>query len=256
MFQVWQIVLIVLYVFIQPNETAGFKIGMDSPILAGWFTGMVLGNPQVGLYIGGTLQLMTLGVATYGGMSIPNTVAGAVVGTALSVYMDTELALGIAIPVATFMMQLDVLRRYICVFLSNRADILIEHKEYGKAANMNLWGFVVKGVCSALPVFLILVFGQAFAETVMAAVPDWFITALKTSGGVMPVVGVVVLLRYLPLKRFWPYLLIGFLLTAYLNVPMLALTLFGLAVAFIDYQMNQKSAVQPAIVMEGDEIDE
>ena len=100
MFQVWQIVLITLYAFIQPNETAGFKIGMNSPILAGWFTGLVLGNPVEGLFLGGTLQLMTLGVATYGGMSIPNTVVGAIVGTALSMYMDMELALGIAIGLA------------------------------------------------------------------------------------------------------------------------------------------------------------
>ena len=61
----WQIALITLYAFIQPNESRSFKIGMDMPILAGWFTGLLLGNPQTGLVLGGTLQLMTLGVNTY-----------------------------------------------------------------------------------------------------------------------------------------------------------------------------------------------
>lgn len=257
MFQIWQIALIVLYVFIQPNETASYRIGMDSPILAGWFTGLVLGNPEVGLYIGGTLQLMTLGVATYGGMSIPNTVVGAVVGTALSVYMDVELALGVAIPVATFMIQLDVLRRYICVFLSNRADILIDHQKYSKAANMNLWGIVVKGLSCALPVLLVLAFGESFATTVMNAVPSWFIAAMKTAGGCMPVVGVVILMRYLPLRTCWPYLVIGFLLTAYLKVPMIALTLFGIAIAFIDYfSRENRQNMTVAFSEEVGEIDE
>ena len=80
----WQIALITLYAFIQPNETRSFNIGMSMPILAGWFTGLLLGNPQTGLVLGGTLQLMTLGVNTYGGTSIPNTTVGAIVGTALS----------------------------------------------------------------------------------------------------------------------------------------------------------------------------
>lgn len=257
MFQVWQIILIVLYVFIQPNETASFRIGMDSPILAGWFTGLVLGNPQVGLYIGGTLQLMTLGVATYGGMSIPNTVVGAVIGTALSIYMDVELSLGIAIPVATFMIQLDVLRRYCCVFLSNRADALIEQGKYEKAANMNLWGILVKGLSCAVPVLLVLAFGEAFATTVMNAVPAWFIAAMKTAGGCMPVVGVVILLRYLPLRTCWPYLVMGFLLTAYLKIPMIALTLFGISIAFIDYfQQKNKLSTANSLFGEEGEIDE
>ena len=42
----WQIALITLYAFIQPNETRSFNIGMSMPILAGWFTGLLLGNPQ------------------------------------------------------------------------------------------------------------------------------------------------------------------------------------------------------------------
>ncbi len=256
MFEAWQIILILLYVFIQPNETAGFKIGMDSPILAGWFTGLVLGNPAAGLYIGGTLQLMTLGVATYGGMSIPNTVIGAVIGTALSFSMDVQLALGIAIPVATFAIQLDVLRRYACVFLSNRADALIDKKEYDKAARMNLGGILVKGLAVTIPVLLVLVFGDAFAEGIMAAVPASFIAALKTSGGVMPVVGVVVLLRYLPLKSCWPYLVLGFLITAYLKVPMIALALFGIVIAFIDYNYNDKLESKATLLAEGGDIDE
>ena len=259
MFEFWQIALLGLYAFIQPNETAGFKIGMDCPVLAGWFTGLVLGNPETGLFIGGTLQLMTLGVVTYGGMSIPNTVAGAIVGTALSVYMDTELALGIAIPVATFMIQLDVLRRYTCIFLSNRADALINRKEYAKAASMNFWGFVVKGACNAIPILLLLILGATTAQNIMAAVPEWFINALRTSGSLMPVVGIVILMRYLPFKKLWPYMLAGFLLTAYLGVPTLALTLFGVVAAVIDYQIGRRHDNQPAFATvggEGDEIDE
>lgn len=257
MFQVWQIVLITLYAFIQPNETAGFKIGMNSPILAGWFTGLVLGNPVEGLFLGGTLQLMTLGVATYGGMSIPNTVVGAIVGTALSMYMDMELALGIAITVASFMIQLDVLRRYVCIFLSNRADALIDQKRYAAAAHMNLGGIIVKGLSCAIPVFLVLSLGSDIAESLVNLIPAWVIGALSVSGKCMPVVGIVILLRYLPTKRYWVFLLTGYLLAAYLGLSVTALALFGIVCAVLNYGITQKiKAAQPVTVSEGVEIDE
>ena len=256
MFEFWQIALILLYTMIQPNETASFCIGLNSPIMAGWYTGLVLGNPEQGLYIGGTLQLMTLGVATYGGMSIPNTVVGAIIGTAMSLTTSTELALGVAIPVATFMIQLDILRRYFVIFLSNVADALIEKKKYDSAANMIWFGVLIKGLVVSIPVALFFIVGQTVTEAFIASVPTWALNALRTAGGVMPVVGIVVLMRYLPLKRYWYYLVLGFLMTAYLKIPMIALAFFGLVIAFADYTSNQKFAGSKSTIAEGDEIDE
>ena len=64
----------------------------------------------------------------------------------------------------------------------------------------------------------------------------------------------------MPFTKLWPYMLAGFLLTAYLGVPTLALTLFGVVAAVIDYQNGQRhNTFQPAMAsvgMEGDEIDE
>ena len=252
MLSIFQVLIITLYAFIQPSETAGFKIGMDSPVLAGWFTGLVIGNPIQGLFIGGTLQLMTLGVATYGGMSIPNTVVGAIVGTVLSLKMDVEVALGIAITTATFMIQLDVFRRYACIFLSNAADALIEKGEYRKAANMNLWGAVVKGLSVCVPVFLVLLFGEQIADSLNTIIPSWITNAMKVSGKCMPVVGIVILLRYLPLKKHWVFLLAGYLLAAYMGLNTTAITLFGIVVAFADYYLKQRFGNAKPVEMEVD----
>ena len=47
--------------------------------------GLVLGDVQTGLMIGATLQLMTLGVATYGGATVPDFLSGAIMGTAYAI---------------------------------------------------------------------------------------------------------------------------------------------------------------------------
>ena len=39
-------------------------------VVMGWVTGLILGNGTVGLKVGATLQLMTLGVAAWGGSAV------------------------------------------------------------------------------------------------------------------------------------------------------------------------------------------
>ena len=51
----------------------------------------------------------------------------------------------------------------------------------------------------------------------------------------MPIVGIAILLRYLPTKRFISYLAIGFIAAAYLKMPMLGVALLGAALAYLHY---------------------
>jgi len=235
MIQGWQIFVITLYAFLQPTDQSSFNLGMSMPIFAGWFTGMVLGNPETGLFIGGSLTLMTLGVATYGGTSIPDTVVGAIVGTSLALNTTPELALSIAIPVALFMIQLDILRRYVTIYYQHRADKFVLLRQYNNAMRQNLWGIIPKALSRAIPVLLVLILGPSFIDTVLKVVPAWLVTGLKVSGGVIPVVGIGVLLSYLPTSQKFFFLILGFLLVAYLKLPMLAVAGLGLVVAGADY---------------------
>lgn len=38
---------------------------------------------------------------------------------------------------------------------------------------------------------------------------------LKTAGIILPAMGIAILMRYLPLKRYFPYFILGFVLMAY-----------------------------------------
>lgn len=60
------------------------------------------------------------------------------------------------------------------------------------------------------------------------------------SWGILPVVGIAILLRYLPTNKFVAYLIIGFVAAAYLKVPMLGVALIGVALAIIYFKQNFK----------------
>ncbi len=77
---------------------------------SGAFAGVVMGDWQTGLVIGGTIQLMQLGVAGFGGSSIADYGTMAVVAaTAYGVTLGADTGLAIGLPVGMLGIQLDVI---------------------------------------------------------------------------------------------------------------------------------------------------
>ena len=66
-------------------DVLSLKTGLYSPVFGGAVTGLVLGDLKTGLIVGATLQLATLGVATYGGATVPDFLSGSVMGTAYAI---------------------------------------------------------------------------------------------------------------------------------------------------------------------------
>ena len=54
-------------------------------------------------------------------------------------------------------------------------------------------------------------------------IPAWVTNGLTIAGGMLPVVGIGMLLRYMPVKKYLAYLLAGFVLAGYLKVPILGI---------------------------------
>ena len=71
------------------------------PLIAGTVTGLIVGDVQMGLLVGGTLELMALGVYTYGGATIPDYIAGAILGTYFGARTSYATGLALAVPAAS-----------------------------------------------------------------------------------------------------------------------------------------------------------
>jgi PTS system mannose-specific IIC component len=66
---------------------------------------------------------------------------------------------------------------------------------------------------------------------------------LKTAGIILPAMGIAILMRYLPLKRYYPYFILGFALMAYFakQFSLLGLALVGFSLAAIYVMQKQKN---------------
>ncbi|WNZ88430.1 PTS mannose/fructose/sorbose/N-acetylgalactosamine transporter subunit IIC [Streptococcus iniae] len=223
MIQWWQILLLTMYSAYQILDELTINTSAGSPVFAGFITGLVMGDLKTGLLIGGSLQLMVLGVGTFGGASRIDATSGAVLATAFSVAqgLNPEKAIAtIAVPVATLLVYTDILGRFSTTYFAHRIDRHVDNFDYKAIERNYLLGAVPWALSRALPVFLALAFGAGLVESLNATVDSvpWIASGLTLAGKMLPGLGFAILLHYLPVKRNIHYLALGFGLTAMLTV--------------------------------------
>lgn len=83
-----------------------------------------MGDVGMGLKVGATMQLMTLGVATYGGATVPDFLSGSIMGTAFAIMsgQGDEYGIALAVPIGLLLTQLDVFGRMANVIFQHRAE--------------------------------------------------------------------------------------------------------------------------------------
>lgn len=236
------IVILCLYVAFAQLDAISIQIGPYSPLFAGTVAGLVLGDMRTGLLVGGTLQLMTLGVATYGGASVPDFLSGAIMGTAYAIISGKgpEYGIGLAVPIGLLLTQLDVLGRMCNTYFQHRADRYALEGNYKGVEISNLMGMLPWTLSRVIPVFLGLYFGEAFVKLITEHMPVWLITGLKTAGGLLPALGIAILMRYLPMKKFYPFYIFGFVVMAYGGSAFSIVGVALLGVAFAGFYVMLK----------------
>ena len=290
----WQILLLTLYAGYQIMDELNWYTCAGSAVFSGMITGLIMGDLQTGLFIGGSMQLTVLGVGTFGGASRIDANSGTLVATAFAVGagMNPETALAaIGVPVAANLVYSGIAGRFANTFFGHMCDADIEKMNWGAYNVHYLLGAVSWMLSRMIPVFLALAFGQGVVEGITTALNGdwkWLGDGLSVAGGAVPAVGFAILRRYLPVKKHVAYLLLGFVVAAlfgtaftsimnlnanivavngalgkgavdmvgmFNNMSMLAIAIIGFALSLLYYKNNQRP-VAAAGAAEGDDDDE
>ncbi|GAA0438841.1 MAG: PTS N-acetylgalactosamine transporter subunit IIC [Bacillota bacterium] len=211
------------------------------PVVTGLVVGLILGDVTTGLIVGGTLELIWMGMVPLAGAQPPNVVIGGVIGTAFGVIagQDPKVAVGVAIPFAVAVQGL------ITLFFTVFAPVMHKADQYALEANakgierINYMGLGILFVFNAVIAFLPIYFGAERAAAFVETVPQWIIDGLSVAGGIMPAIGFAMLLRIMIKVEYIMFFIVGFILAAYLELPILAIALIGLAIALYDFYQNK-----------------
>lgn len=243
-------VLVVLYLVVAVVDMLSIQCGIYTPLFAATFVGLLLGDLQTGLMVGATLQLMTLGVASYGGAAIPDYLSGAIMGTTYAIISGegAEYGIALAIPIGLLLTQMDIVGRMSNSFFQHYADSCAERGDVKGVERANLCGLIPWVLARVIPVVIGLTFGEAVVSSINAWIPTWFMTGLKTAGAILPAMGMAILMRYLPIKKYYAYFIIGFVMLAYAGslFSIMAAALVGLALASIHYSRNKNKGTDTA----------
>lgn len=240
--QVWQIIALTLLSFFLMVEQRSFQVLLGKALFAGILSGLIMGDLPTGLYIGGTLTLMSLGVTAIGGSSVPNYFVTTIIAVAIAVStgQGMEAGLAIGLPVGMLGVQFDVLIKILNGFVARKSQEYCNKGEYNKMNSVLRLGVLLTGLSTAIPVFLSVTLGVEVVQAVLAAVPAWFTSGLSIAGKILPGMGVAILMRYMPVGKYFNYLLIGFAVAAFLGMSILGVSLLGFAFAFAYFNRSLK----------------
>lgn len=267
--EILQGILIVLLACWMVIDQQGLVLLTWFPIMISVVAGVIMGDMTTALVIGGTFQLMNLGVANIGGSSVPNWGLAALVGiyvacrTTGDIEQAKAVALAVGVPVGMLGIQLDVLAKLLNTYVANAAKKACDAMDFKKMNRIFWIGPVIFMLSTAIPTALCVIFGETIVNFILESVPEWFTNGLSIAGNMLPVVGIALLLQVMPAKKYLSMLLAGFVLSAYLNVPMLGVSIVGLALAYYYFstQVNKPKAAAAAagtdeMIEEGDDWDE
>lgn len=231
------VVLLVLTALVGFDEYGPQLQFFTSKIVIGFILGLVFNDVKTGLFIGGTLQLMSMGVVGLAGSSVPNYNVAALVAVPIAIVGGSvEAGLAIGIPVAMLSVQLDIVHKILNGFVARWSQDYCNKKQFTKM-NHILWLSTVMQVLKyLLPVAISTFVGVSAINTILGFLPAWFMGGLSVAGKILPVVGIALLLNYMPTAKHINYLIIGFVMFSYIKVPMLGVALIGFALAFKFYK--------------------
>lgn len=247
-----QIVLVALVTFIFAIDQFSLTEVLYRPMVACPILGLILGDLQTGLVIGGTYELMMVGNMPIGGAQPPNAVLGAVVAMifAVTANMDIDAALGAAMIFATMGQYVVTIVFTINSGFNKMCDDAAAAANTGKITTaLNLAMALLGGLFAVIAVVACV--AGAAAEPALTALSEnasWVMGGLSAAGGMMRFVGFAVLLKIMMGNDMWGYLLGGFSLSLVFgcsgvaSATLLLMAFVGFMFAFNDFLTNKKIA--------------
>lgn len=225
----------------------------NRPIIVAPLVGLVLGDLHTGIVVGATLELVFMGAFPVGASNPPDFVSGAIIATSYIVLSGQEVASAVvlAVPIATLVLLIDNLQ--MTVLLTWAAHVA---DRYAKDGNIEGVERVMRIAGIGNKILLSLIVGLGFyvgvpvIEMILKRIPEFVTHGFDVAAGVIPAIGFAMLARMMVSKKTIPYLLLGFLLAAYLNVSVVGIALFGVVVALL--YVNSLGQGQKQEVIEDD----
>ena len=219
------------------------ELGFTCPLIFGVVAGIVVGDVNLGFKVGSVCTLMNLGFYNFGGATTPNYQIGAILGVvAASKTGDYNVGLLVATALSLLCMQLNILGRTVNTFFLHKGENALKNNNIKAFETFHVMGLIPWMLADLIPTFIGVMFSDYLTIiSGFSASAQWFSNGLQIVGGALPAIGFALLLSYMDLKKYWPFMVIGYCLYSFASFTVLGLALMGAALGFMYLSMSRKN---------------
>ena len=238
------IILVVLVAFLAGMEGILDEFQFHQPLVACTLIGLVTGNLEAGIVLGGTLQMIALGWANIGAAVAPDAALASVASAIILVLggqgvKGVPSAIAIAVPLAVAGLFLTMIVRTIAVPIVHLMDAAAEEGNIRKVEMWHIIAVCLQGVRIAVPAAALLFIPAQTVQSFLESMPAWLTDGMAIGGGMVVAVGYALVINMMATKEVWPFFVIGFVLASISQLTLIALGALGVALALIYLNLSK-----------------
>ncbi|WP_049496146.1 PTS mannose/fructose/sorbose transporter subunit IIC [Streptococcus pseudopneumoniae] len=238
-------VLVVAVAFLAGLEGILDQFQFHQPIVACTLIGLVTGNLEAGIILGGSLQMIALGWANIGAAVAPDAALASVAAAIIMVLGGdfTKTGIGVAqavaIPLAVAGLFLTMIVRTLSVGLVHTADAAAKKGDFKAVERAHFIALLLQGLRIAVPAALLLMVPTETVQSILNAMPDWLKDGMAIGGGMVVAVGYAMVINMMATREVWPFFAIGFVLAAVSDITLIGFGAIGVAIALIYLHLSK-----------------
>ncbi len=217
---------------------------LHRPILASTLIGLILGNLPIGIMVGGTLEIMSLGWINIGAAVCPDTSLAAILSTIIVIIGKQNIGAGItlAIPIAAAGQILTIIVRSISISFQHWADSIIKNNDnIIYISYLHIIALLIQGLRISLPSMLFAYsFNTQTIQYLLNLVPTFITNGLNLSGNMMASIGYAMVINMIKEKHLMIFFFLGFIIASTSSLNLISLGILGIILAIIYIQLCPK----------------
>ncbi|MDR0921003.1 MAG: PTS mannose/fructose/sorbose/N-acetylgalactosamine transporter subunit IIC [Lactobacillales bacterium] len=209
---------------------------LERPLVVGVVTGFLMGDLRTGVLMGAALEAVFMGNVNIGGVIAAEPVTATTLATTFAIisHIDQKAAMTLAIPIG-------MLTAFVVMFMKNVLfNVFAPSLEQAARTNnqkkivfLHYGTWVLYYVIISLVAFFGILAGSGPVEELVKNIPQNLMNGLSAAGGLLPAVGFAMLMKMLWDNKLAVFYLLGFVLTAYLQLPAVAVAALGIVLCVI-----------------------
>jgi PTS system mannose-specific IIC component len=240
-----QIILVVIVAFFAGMEGILDEFQFHQPIVACTLIGLVTGNLEAGIILGGTLQLIAMGWANIGAAVAPDAALASVASAIILVQggqgtAGVSTAIAVAIPLAVAGLFLTMVVRTLAVPIVHVMDGAAKKGDFRTIEMMQIAAICMQGIRIAVPAAALCFVPSESVANFLNSMPAWLTDGMAIGGGMVVAVGYAMVINMMANAEVWPFFFIGFAVAALSDLTLIALGMIAVAMAFIYLNLSEQ----------------